>query len=1524
MTVGRTELALALDDMTENMDGVRFQRMAIQLVRQTWPEIISSEPGKDLGADARIPAILASDSIGRAFACSITPTYAKILADARKIRSNYPSLKVMIFATPAGVSGQRAEGWIQTLHKELGIELVVLSREDLLSRLLEPASAPARQLLLGFAATRTAEFTALLAEVALAARENADLWFTHRRLGSHPSLTLRFSIVGEDGKIIERIQQEKILALLENGNHILLEAPPGRGKTTTLVQMAQLLSDRDILPVLVHLPEWASSGQAGLADFLVAHSGPFQARSLQAAQVLQVFQQRPTVVLLNGWNELSSAGLDLVEQRLQAEQRKLPDTAFLVATRGHRFRPPLVGLSRITIQKLNRAERRSYLTQALGQAGDVLAEEIERSPALNDLTRTPFILHEVMKLKRAGQALPPTKMGILEQVTSLFEKSSEHGNQLLRAPLHGMASRYLCAIAEDMTRRDDTLITEASARVICSQVSDGLVQARQVQQASDPTDILGALTDRHVLERTFQATGSLQFEHQQFQEFYAAQTLYEALERALGASELRARYQRDFINWPAWEEPLRMLAEKIAGTAEAALLDACAKAKLLIDMCAEVDLYFAATLARLCAEALPGDARTALADRLRRWYGVDDEAHRELALAAIFETGFPDFADLVTSLLTNEDQQTRLCTYRNAREFHLTILGGDWQSVVSSWTAEFRSDFISELAVHGGRTDIAGYFALHDPDMEVKKSSIRYLGWMRDDERLVRAIDALPVSEREGVILQIHADEVPPSLLSEVVHAHEQRLAVETDHVRRVQMIMSGRELGLQGVADALKAELQSGGVQGFNHMNNRSLADALTFIRESDGDWVSAWVTLQVAAGALSYHFWSPLLTTVPDETQQKLLTSITTTELGHHEDDAVSVLSSVIGVPAMERAFATYCHVREQTKQANIPHGDVRFAIIRQLERLFREAPSTVSVASMAVHFGQPVSEVSLRGITSLLGRGIPSSNEREQPLDLRPELTEELLQSLRGYLKRAVPFARELEDLHGDLVANLSSTLSRVGCPEDLRDLDQLLQTDVGRWNAIRAAQASGKHMQLSGWQQVHTRALLTLGAPDADEVLIALLNVDPYVLYAAKALLELARIEPEIPKPFSQESFSQIWSAREGKRAGRFVESKRQKFTASLRSSLEQRLVQVKGASRPEDHARLLHELAAILALLDGVNSSELICQCVTIADRWGGWHRAEALRQILFSGGAVPFETADAILQSLIARANPQRYFQDDHGKGLVISLLCLLPYTDQPERGINRIREVLAEGRLYGHHLRGLVTALGHSRSPGALALLTEFAGPGTPAFSTVATEWIAAVGNLGGTDGANTLLAFIEKGRTAKNHVSPHHHHLIELAAKEIATLAQTDDELLSKILSLVNVPGTPERDFVLIKTIAALGSLDAMLTTLNLAIEDRSHRWPYFVLEEAFQNLCLIKRQTPPDVNSYTLEPTPAVELRRRLLEIAIASERRSQNAFSLLGQIDVWRLEHGKPQQEPRHPAIECGVQWPALDLTNSATS
>ena len=492
------------------------------------------------------------------------------------------------------------------------------------------------------------------------------------------------------------------------------------------------------------------------------------------------------------------------------------------------------------------------------------------------------------------------------------------------------------------------------------------------------------------------------------------------------------------------------------------------------------------------------------------------------------------------------------------------------------------------------------------------------------------------------------------------------------------------------------------------------------------------------------------------------------------------------------------------------------------------------------------------------------------------------------------------------------------ARIGDPEDLTDLAELVNADIARWKVVREAQAAGRRVQAAGWGMWHVRAILSVGAENAGDALIWLLDDPHYCSDAARGLLELARLKQITPWPFKEPAFNQIWLVRERKLEPRFKESLRQRYSAAIRSRVERQLDAVRAMQRQADHSQPLHELAGVLAQLDGAHSAELVCNAAAVPARWNSWNRVEALRQVLFSGGPVPFATANAILREVIAEAAPHGFYQDDQSMSRVTSILCLMPFTDDPEQGVATIREVLAGGRLYGHVLRGVITALGYSRAPGALVLLTEISGPCSPNFSTVGSEWLEAISNVGGRDAAEALFAFIESARNGPNAMPLHEHHLIELAATRLAPLVRGDDVLRSRILGLVNVPGTPERDFMLIKSIVAMNSLDALLSTMNLAIVDRSHRWPYFVLEEAFQDLCLIKRLTHPDSNSYTLEPKSAMELRQKLMEIVTAGGLGSWNAFSLLGRIDVWRLEHGKPPEEPRHPYLDSGLKWPSLEL------
>src|SRR5690348_8285787 len=98
MPISRVDIERALDEMISNEEGVRFQRLATRLAQQRWPDLIASEPKKDLGADAKSSGALSATGEGKVLACSITAKFGKIIGDAKQIKTHFTDVKILIFA----------------------------------------------------------------------------------------------------------------------------------------------------------------------------------------------------------------------------------------------------------------------------------------------------------------------------------------------------------------------------------------------------------------------------------------------------------------------------------------------------------------------------------------------------------------------------------------------------------------------------------------------------------------------------------------------------------------------------------------------------------------------------------------------------------------------------------------------------------------------------------------------------------------------------------------------------------------------------------------------------------------------------------------------------------------------------------------------------------------------------------------------------------------------------------------------------------------------------------------------------------------------------------------------------------------------------------------------------------------------------------------------------------------------------------------------------------------------------------
>ena len=91
---------------------------------------------------------------------------------------------------------------------------------------------------------------------------------------------------------------------------------------------------------------------------------------------------------------------------------------------------------------------------------------------------------------------------------------------------------------------------------------------------------------------------------------------------------------------------------------------------------------------------------------------------------------------------------------------------------------------------------------------------------------------------------------------------------------------------------------------------------------------------------------------------------------------------------------------------------------------------------------------------------------------------------------------------------------------------------------------------------------------------------------------------------------------------------------------------------------------------------------------------------------------------------------------------------------------------------------------------------------------------------------------------------------------------------------------------------------------------------------LDQMVEDLVTDRVLIEGSVSTYEILPTAATLLRKQLFDMIVYDRQRDSVAHRLLCRIDKLRDEHGRPDDEPRHPMLESGVPWPMLDRSFEA--
>jgi len=1508
-TVLRGDIERALDDLVSHEEGMRFQSLAVILGKLRWPDLIASERRWDQGRDAYVSARMATDGRGKALAVSVTATLAKLKADAAEILKHVDDVSLLVFVTPEAVSNHTIEGWTREIREAYGYDLVVIQREEIVSELLKPQSAILCRSLLGLQVPIQVSVADRMERARVACASDVAAWSAHPRLAGRPRIGLRAIRLDDRGEeTTESVDLSALRSLLGQGRRMILEAPAGRGKTTTLVELATAQGTRDAkaLSFLVDVPIWLRSRQPILP--YLASTRSFLAEQISAGDLAELSQFAQYSFLLNGWNEIPERYSEDAGNALRDLERAFPAGGIIIATRTHHVMPALPGASRLKLLPLTRAQRRAYLNAALEGQAEAFATNLDQDEVLDELTRTPLILAEVVTLFRAGKPIPGTKAGILAAVTSLMEAAVEHRAQLQGPPLNGNARDFLMAMAVAMTKSGAMTLSESDARRLVSSVSVSLRDAGQIAILSEPMSILAALTAHHVLERVDYPSPSVRFEHQQFQEFFAASLLARTLlETALTDSTARRRFGYEYVNVPRWEETLVLVAELLGDPNIFSERAQALKAnQVLAEGALEVDAVFAARLARRSGGALWEVVREAFGERFRRLYESGEPHFRRCALAAVLATGTSDFTDMVVPLLTHSDRQVRLQAYGSGEELQVSSLGSDWRRLVDEWAEECRVDFVMHLPA-----EVAEDFARDDTSRVVRAAAVERLSWLGADFSFARVLEAMNDDGLKDLLSRRLGLGIPEACHRRAREMYRVMLGETKDVGQRLRILVAAAQVGgteaITHMQEAL-VKLPSGRVaEEVIH----PLRAALGEISRVDPQWGNDWVAEHVLSGDLRGGEWA-VFTTLLSSVQREELLRVSVTGDRSKAHIAREMLVRTGNADLAGRAFRMLCELQrppkvdEASREAawnllgvlgDLPAHVTAAGVVRSLSGVFDEKEyATVVDVFSGTHAG-----------AGYIGGDFGGEDR----------------QALRGYLKSGVERVLREDDFSGMRKMHLAAALARVGDPEDVSELSRLIQADLARLQVGLAARRAGEHseraqgavMRCSNW---YVSALVTLDPTRAEGILLDLLLEPEYEDDAAAALVRLAAPRREDKgRLFQRIDYDAVWKARQGNDVEGFDQSRRARYVVAFKDRIEALLEAAAAGSEGDLYNARLKRLAARLAIIGGASSGGLVLDIMARTGKFDEWLRLEAVEGLLVGGGQLSMDAVLRVLQPVIDYGMGNRH--DQQAFGLLRRCVCLLPLVDPAVSGVRLVRELLPAMSLHGYDLAAVVRALGNSRCAEALAVLLEIVSRAGGTLSGFAGDWVDALVALGTSESERVLLSAIDPEVGVPVVPALFEYDLRTAVVTAIARIVRQRADVMRRILELCERPLSSAHRDVLADVIAALGEREVVLRGLSL-VHDRVSPSVPTGIQRAVQDAAVDHR--PVGGNTYYLVPASVNEIRRRLFDLVVSDSTRRRSALALLGQIEESRLEYGRPSDEPRHPDIESGVPWPPIGISGGA--
>jgi hypothetical protein len=1511
------EIEKAIEELIVHEEGVRFQRLAISLAKKRWPEIIATEVHKDAGKDAISYHYLTKDGGEFVVACSITATYEKIKHDMDKNLASGNQLAFLAFYTPKVVSNTTIEKWQNDFRKDYESELIVITREEIIHELIKSENHWMCEAFLGLPVEVNHDIETIVSKYKGAAQKIIEQWKRHIRSDTNRLINIEASLTDDKGKPLgQNYDPRGIAQQLTECRRIVLKGSPGAGKTTTLVQIAELLLDNyNKVPLIISLSDWAES-EDDIMTFISKHP-ILVATGISSLDIALLHEHGRLTFLFNGWNEIVPSLLGQVGRQLQRIDRDY-SAGIIVASREHHVSPPLYESMNLVLQSLNNTQRKIYIKSVVPkESSEDMINRIETNKSLNSITRTPLFLSEIIQLYINNVQIPDSKYGILQSVIMRAEQNPEHSTPLQIEPLSGRATQYLSLLAFKMTENGRVGMQYEQALAVINEINEQLRTDGQIVTRPDPQMIIDILCSHHLLEKSVSSisTIAIHFVHQQFQEFYASTRLMNKIAllcRTVDEITIRA-FQRNIINMPIWEESLKLLAEEISrliietGKIMPYDIDAVVAGRDLVRWTIPIDPFFAAKLVGILGKAVWDEVKDGFGPLLRKWYECKNEDYRECALAAIFATGSEEFSDIIWPLLEHTDQQVRLSSYRAGRTFNLTCLGSKWKERICRWDEDRRSEFISELSLVGqsDAIEIFEEFAKNDLSPKVRATAIDELDWCGRRDKMWQVLEESKDDTFKVVVQNEHIalKNIPEDMLSRFTNTYQQQLSETDDPSKRLEILLKISDLSEQECVDLLKSDVEKYPIQQRSDFRISHLRDAVGKIAICDPDWASEWVVRKQAEGRLCDEHWSVFITKVPGEIIEQVIQKLLSPDCPYRRVDDMKYLinkgATKTHAHVIIQAFIEiHCHIKEH-------YVKDKAEMYHRLKDAIHAISWQTLVEAFQDDYVEPESGASMEVILNVAGCGTLERNKTQ------PEINKATLDnfkiSLHGYLTRVLA----ANDYSGGLKADMSCALAVFGESNDVNIILQLIYADIDRIRKGHEAHQRGDRQSplaqgaSTRWDNWHIRALCRISPENADKYLLDLLKEPEYEEYAGYGLLEL--LKRNIPKEKISLGYKPLKIGAVIQEKEYIDATKSRLYSLVIEKCIRNHIEERKKAGKAGWVGRSIITLASI----GEPYVVPLILEVLQVPQEYGAWTKIDTLEILIKNGYRLDTGVVELILDQVILQIKKGNY--NDQNEFLFTRCLSILACTNDQSKAIAKIKQLVSNRQL-GYEMREVVETLGYNGLSETANYLIELAQtPDVCAY--LGRELIQALANLDLPESKKAILSIIDPAIQKPKLMFSNKNYEMEIAAEAIANWCRKDPQVKKRIIELCEEKLSKEQRNVLAGVINSLNTTEAVIAGLNL-ITDQSDKPIPFHLREAIEKSVTEHVPSGNNPNAYDIRPHENIDIRRKLYDMIYDDDTRNKSAFKLLGFIGRLRLENGNPPMEPRHPNIERNNPWPPV--------